>query len=149
MVHIDLGCLYLLRVGSLRGLCVLFAGWFGGRSYSYIGGLRAAAQMISYEVVLSFFFILFCRTTWTLNLFALKFHYRVMVVALPTLFSLWLVLILAETNRAPFDIREGESELVRGFNTEYSSLLFTIIFLAEYGMISSYSVLTSYFFFRV
>lgn len=62
------------------------------------------------------------------------------------IFFLWMVTIIAETNRAPFDISEGESELVRGFNTEYSRVIFVILFMSEYGIIAGYSLLTSYFF---
>ena len=147
IVFMNLGCLYILAVGSLTGLCILFAGWYGGRSYSIMGGLRAAAQIISYEVVLSFFFFLFCCNDWSLNLFSLSYHWRGLAISLSIILPLWLVIILAETNRAPFDIREGESELVRGFNTEYSRVLFTLLFLGEYGIIAAYGILTSYFFF--
>jgi len=147
IVFINLGCLYLLAVGSLFGLCVLAVGWYGYRSYSFMGGLRAAAQIISYEVVLSFFFLLFCSIDWSLNLFSLSYHWGRLIAGLGLVFFLWVVIIIAETNRAPFDIREGESELVRGFNTEYSSILFAMLFLGEYGMIAGYSLLTSYFFF--
>ena len=146
IVYINLGCLYVLAVGSLSGLCVLAVGWYGGRSYSFIGGLRAAAQIISYEVVLSFFFLLFCSIEWSLNLFSLKFYWRGLIVSLGLIFFLWIVVIVAETNRAPFDISEGESELVSGFNTEYSSILFTMLFIGEYGIIAGYRMLTSYFF---
>lgn len=144
--HINYGCLFVLAVGSLSGLCVLAVGWYGGRSYSFIGGLRAAAQIISYEVVLSFFFFLFCRIEWSLDLFSLKNHWRFLAISLGALSIIWIRVIIAETNRAPFDISEGESELVRGFNTEYSSILFSILFLAEYGMIAAYGFLTAYFF---
>lgn len=147
MVYMNLGCLYLLAVGSLAGISVLAVGWYGGRSYSFMGGLRAAAQMISYEVVLSFFFLLFCSIDWSLNLFSLTFYWRGLIIGINLIFFLWLVVVIAETNRAPFDIREGESELVSGFNTEYSSVLFAILFIGEYGIIAGYRLLTSYFFF--
>jgi len=146
IVFINLGCLYLLVIGSLAGLCVLAIGWFGGRTYSFMGGLRAAAQMVSYEVVLSFFFFMFCRLGWIIDLYSLSSYSCRRVVGLFFFLPLWLVTIIAETNRAPFDISEGESELVSGFNTEYSRLLFTIIFLGEYGLIAGYSSLSSYFF---
>jgi len=146
ILHMNLGCLFLLVVGSLGGLCVLAAGWYGGSSYSFIGGLRAAAQIISYEVVLSFFFLLFSSTNWSMDLISLSFYWRGLIYSLVRILFLWIVIIIAETNRAPFDISEGESELVRGFNTEYSSVLFTMLFCGEYGMIVGYSLLTSYFF---
>ena len=145
MVYMNLAALYLLAVGSVMGLFVLVVGWSGGRSYSLIGGLRAAAQMISYEVVLSFFFILYCSVDWSLNLFALKSLSICLIAPFFYTFILWIVVLLAETNRAPFDISEGESELVRGFNTEYSRILFTILFLMEYGVICAYGMLSSYF----
>ena len=146
MVYISQGCLYLLAVGSLSGLCVLAVGWYGGRSYSLIGGFRAAAQIISYEVVLSFFFLLFCSIDWSINIFSLKYYWSRMLVVFSAILSLWIVVITAETNRAPFDISEGESELVSGFNTEYSSVLFTMLFIGEYGIITAYRLLRSYFF---
>jgi len=145
MVHIILGCLFLLAVRSLSGVCLKAVGWYGGSPYSFMGGLRAGAQIISYEVVLSFFFFLFCRIDWSLNLFSLSFYWRGLWVSLRFGFFLWMVIIIAETNRAPFDVSEGESELVRGFNTEYSSALFAILFIAEYGIIAGYRWLTSYF----
>ena len=145
IIYFNLGAFYLLAVGSSLGLAMLGVGWFGGSTYSFIGGLRASAQIVSYEVVLSFFFLLYCSIDWTLNLFRLSFYLRVLLVGMLVPSAMWLVVLLAETNRAPFDIREGESELVRGFNTEYSGILFTILFLGEYGMIAGYRILRSYF----
>ena len=146
MLHMVLGCLLLLAVGSLSGLCVKAVGWYGGGCYSFMGGLRAGAQIISYEVVLSFFFFLFCRNGWSFDLFSLSFYWRGLITGIRFIFFLWMVVVIAETNRAPFDISEGESELVRGFNTEYSSVLFAMLFIGEYGIIAGYRLLTSYFF---
>ena len=143
----NLGCLFILAVGSLFSLCVLAVGWCGGRSYSFIGGLRAAAQMISYEVVLSFFILIFCCIDWSFNTFSLQYFPGGLIRALCCVFFLWILVVVAETNRAPFDISEGESELVRGFNVEYARVLFTMLFIREYGAIIAYRFLTSYFFF--
>lgn len=143
--YINLGCLFILTLGSLGGLRVLVVGWYGGRSYSFIGGLRAAAQIISYEVVLSFFFLLFCSIDWSIDLYSLTYQSVSLIISLGGISCLWGVTILAETNRAPFDLREGESELVRGFNTEYSRVLFTMLFIGEYGILAGYGILRSYF----
>lgn len=144
--QMNLGCVILLAIGSVSGLTVLFTGWLGGRSYSFMGGLRAAAQIISYEVVLSFFFFILCRIDWSISLFAFQIGFVRSLVSIGLILLLWLVTIIAETNRAPFDIREGESELVRGFNTEYSRVLFTTLFIAEYGMLAAYGLLSSHMF---
>ena len=147
ILKINYGALYLLAVGSLGGLATLVVGWCGRSSYSFIGGLRASAQIISYEVVLSFFFILFCSIDWGLNTHFFYYFPCRLFFSIAVIYPLWILIILSETNRAPFDISEGESELVRGFNTEYSSVLFTMLFVGEYGLIIGYRVLTSYFFF--
>ena len=141
--------LWLLVFRSLGGIMVFLRGWNGGRIYSVLGGIRASAQIISYEVVLSFFFLIrLC--------YASKFSFK--EIKIRRIFNpffwrfffimpLWLISILAETNRAPFDLTEGESELVRGFNTEYSSSSFTLLFLGEYSIILAFSFISRIIFF--
>jgi len=141
--------LWILVFRSLGGIIIFLRGWNGGRVYSILGGIRASAQMISYEVVLSFFFLMrLCyaskfsfkeiKIRRIFNSFFWRFFFTV---------PLWLISILAETNRAPFDLTEGESELVRGFNTEYSSSSFTLLFLGEYSMILAFSFIRRIIFF--
>ena len=142
------GILCFLVLSSLGGMLIFLTGWNGGRSYSFMGGVRASAQIISYEVVLSFFFLMgmsiFFRFSFSTSKpsFSLREYILSSFIFLPC----WVLVILAETNRAPFDLTEGESELVRGFNTEYSSLPFTFLFLGEYSFIILFSFFSSFLF---
>lgn len=142
--------LWLMVFRSLGGILTFLTGWNGGRVYSVMGGIRASAQMVSYEVVLSFFFLMALLGRGELNFTSLEAGYPILrfgrgwLILLP----LWLLSILAETNRAPFDLTEGESELVRGFNTEYSALSFTLLFLGEYAIILGFSIITRFLFFQ-
>lgn len=142
--------LWLMVLRSLGGILTFLTGWNGGRIYSVIGGLRASAQIVSYEVVLSFFFLISLnlrrriRFFWSQEVSFISSFIEGFFLLLP----LWIMSILAETNRAPFDLTEGESELVRGFNTEYSSLSFTLLFLGEYALILAFRFLSSFLFFQ-
>lgn len=141
-------CLFMLLRLNIYPL--IGAGWGSGRKYASLGGLRAIAQTIAYEISLAFLCISFF--VWWGRRKVLVLYYPsglgpVIVVALP-LFLLWRVTCIAELNRTPFDFAEGESELVSGFNVEYGSVKFAIIFIAEYGIIYFFSVLSSYLFFR-
>lgn len=104
-------------------------GWRTNRIYAILGAVRARAQRISYEVC--FYFVLFFPLFLCFS-FSPRVNFRVSSLFLPYIIII-LVVILAETNRAPFDFAEGERELVRGFNIEYSRVIFVILFLAEYG----------------
>ena len=141
-------CLFILL--SLNIYPLIGAGWGSGRKYASLGGLRAIAQTIAYEIRLAFlcisFFVWWGRSK-IMTLYAPSGLGPVLVVALP-LFFLWGVTCIAELNRTPFDFAEGESELVSGFNVEYGSVKFAIIFIAEYGIIYFFSVLSAYLFFR-
>ena len=146
-IRSSLLCLLVLR--SLGGLIIFLSGWNGGRSYSFIGGVRASAQIISYEVVMSFFFLaglsIFFRFSFSNT--SLSFFFSEYGAAGFFFLPCWILILLAETNRAPFDLTEGESELVRGFNTEYSSFPFTLLFLGEYSFIILFSFFSSFLFF--
>lgn len=135
---------------SLGGILTFLTGWNGGRVYSVMGGIRASAQIVSYEVVLSFFFLMALLGRGQLNFVSLEGGYPIMRFSQGwfILLPLWLLSILAETNRAPFDLTEGESELVRGFNTEYAALSFTLLFLGEYAIILGFRIITSFLFFQ-
>ena len=143
------GLLCLLVFRSLGGLLIFLTGWNGGRRYSFIGGVRASAQIISYEVVISFFFLARLRMFFRFSFRNTKLSFSLREYWLGGFFFLpcWIIILLAETNRAPFDLTEGESELVRGFNTEYSSFPFTLLFLGEYSFIILFSSFTSFLFF--
>nr|YP_010954705.1 NADH dehydrogenase subunit 1 [Dorcus hopei]AWX65985.1 NADH dehydrogenase subunit 1 [Dorcus hopei]WMW30090.1 NADH dehydrogenase subunit 1 [Dorcus hopei] len=133
----SLGILYFLCCASLSVYTVMMAGWSSNSNYSMLGSMRAVAQTISYEVSLALTLLSFLILIMSLNLLDLKIYQSMIwfiVISLP-LCMVWFVSSLAETNRTPFDFAEGESELVSGFNVEYSGGGFALIFLAEYSSI--------------
>nr|AXS65540.1 NADH dehydrogenase subunit 1 [Chrysomeloidea sp. 7 KM-2017] len=144
----SMSVLFFLSVSSLSVYTVMLAGWSSNSSYSLLGSLRAVAQTISYEVSLSLILLSFLFLVLSLN-FLDFFKYQekawFLFLLLP-LSMMWFVSSLAETNRTPFDFAEGESELVSGFNVEYSSGGFAMIFLAEYSSILFMSVLSTILF---
>nr|YP_010954770.1 NADH dehydrogenase subunit 1 [Falcicornis taibaishanensis]WMW30155.1 NADH dehydrogenase subunit 1 [Falcicornis taibaishanensis] len=132
-----LGILYFLCCASLSVYTVMLAGWSSNSNYSMLGSMRAVAQTISYEVSLALTLLSFLILIMSLSLLDLKVYQSLLwfiVISLP-LSMVWFVSSLAETNRTPFDFAEGESELVSGFNVEYSGGGFALIFLAEYSSI--------------
>nr|YP_010137199.1 NADH dehydrogenase subunit 1 [Apriona germarii]QWM97271.1 NADH dehydrogenase subunit 1 [Apriona germarii] len=136
-VSFDLSILFFLSVSSLSVYTVMLAGWSSNSNYSLLGSLRAVAQTISYEVSLVLILLSFLFLTLSMNILDLmKFQKFIWLIMLTLPLSMiWVVSSLAETNRTPFDFAEGESELVSGFNVEYSSGGFAMIFLAEYSSI--------------
>nr|YP_009185826.1 NADH dehydrogenase subunit 1 [Dacrila fallax]ALO70496.1 NADH deshydrogenase subunit 1 [Dacrila fallax] len=133
----NFGMLFFLCVSSLSVYTIMISGWSSNSNYSLLGGLRAVAQTISYEVSLSLILLSFLFLILSLNIMDLMF-YQINLWFIFLFFPLsmiWVVSSLAETNRTPFDFAEGESELVSGFNVEYSSGGFALIFLAEYASI--------------
>nr|YP_009968789.1 NADH dehydrogenase subunit 1 [Argyra pingwuensis]QNC71314.1 NADH dehydrogenase subunit 1 [Argyra pingwuensis] len=144
----NLGLLFFLSCTSLGVYTVMIAGWSSNSNYALLGGLRAVAQTISYEVSLALIMLSFVILIGGYNLIDF-YYYQEYVWFLIVLFPLaliWFVSSLAETNRTPFDFAEGESELVSGFNVEYSSGGFALIFLAEYASILFMSMLFSLIF---
>nr|AIW64966.1 NADH dehydrogenase subunit 1 [Nyctemera arctata albofasciata] len=143
MISFNLGVLFILCCMSLGVYTVMIAGWSSNSNYALLGGLRAVAQTISYEV--SLFMILLSSIIMIMEYNLLFFfYYQKMVWFIIMMFPLglcWISSMLAETNRTPFDFAEGESELVSGFNVEYSSGGFALIFLAEYSSILFMSLL--------
>nr|QWB85728.1 NADH dehydrogenase subunit 1 [Stenodryas sp. N127] len=139
----SLSVLFFLSVSSLGVYTVMLAGWSSNSSYSLLGSLRAVAQTISYEVSLVLILLSFLFLVLSVNLISfMKYQeYLWFLFLILPLSFMWLVSSLAETNRTPFDFAEGESELVSGFNVEYSSGGFAMIFLAEYGSILFMSML--------
>nr|YP_009250310.1 NADH dehydrogenase subunit 1 [Panchlora nivea]AMW91065.1 NADH dehydrogenase subunit 1 [Panchlora nivea] len=139
----ELGLLFFLGCTSLGVYTLMIAGWSSNSNYSLLGGLRAVAQTISYEVSLALILLSFIFLVGSYNL--LSFYYFqnyiwLLFLTFP-LSMVWFTSCLAETNRTPFDFAEGESELVSGFNVEYSSGGFALIFLAEYASILFMSML--------
>uniref|UniRef100_A0AAU6QGX3 NADH-ubiquinone oxidoreductase chain 1 n=1 Tax=Prionospio sp. 5 MH-2023 TaxID=3059273 RepID=A0AAU6QGX3_9ANNE len=135
--------LLFLCVSSLNVYSILGAGWSSNSKYALIGALRGVAQTISYEVSMSLILLSSLFITHSYNLMSPSFFSVSSAWLLITpMFLIWLVTILAETNRTPFDHAEGESELVSGFNTEYSSGPFALIFMAEYTSILAMSMFT-------
>lgn len=144
----NLGILYFFRILSLGVYSVLVAGWSSNSVYALLGGLRAVAQTISYEVslvlvLLSLLFLIRSFNFFYFFFFQLNIWF---IIFLFPISLIWFCVLLAETNRAPFDFAEGESELVSGFNVEYSSGGFALIFLAEYSIILFIRILFSLIF---
>nr|AQP28734.1 NADH dehydrogenase subunit 1 [Nasutitermes sp. 2 TB-2017] len=142
-VSFELGLLFFLACTSLGVYTVMIAGWSSNSGYSLLGGLRALAQTISYEVSLAFILLSFVILICSYNLSYFYFfqtYLWLIFLSLPLSF-IWFISCLAETNRTPFDFAEGESELVSGFNVEYGSGGFALIFLAEYASILFMSLL--------
>nr|UPY81536.1 NADH dehydrogenase subunit 1 [Exhyalanthrax sp.] len=144
----NLGILFFLCCTSLGVYTVMVAGWSSNSNYALLGGLRAVAQTISYEVSLALILLSFVFLVGSYN-FVDFYYYQSYIWFLVILFPMalvWFTSCLAETNRTPFDFAEGESELVSGFNVEYSSGGFALIFMAEYASILFMSMLFSVIF---
>nr|URH16955.1 NADH dehydrogenase subunit 1 [Mimeutermes sorex] len=142
-VSFELGLLFFLACTSLGVYTVMIAGWSSNSSYSLLGGLRALAQTISYEVSLAFILFSFVILVFSYDLaffHLFQVYLWLIFFSLPLSF-IWFISCLAETNRTPFDFAEGESELVSGFNVEYGAGGFALIFLAEYASILFMSLL--------
>nr|QVT10940.1 NADH dehydrogenase subunit 1 [Ampelophaga rubiginosa] len=137
MISFNLGLLFFICCTSMGVYTVMVAGWSSNSNYALLGGLRAVAQTISYEVSMALILLSSILMIMDLNLMSF-FYYQKMIWMMFLMFPLslmWVSSMLAETNRTPFDFAEGESELVSGFNIEYSSGGFALIFLAEYSSI--------------
>ena len=135
LANINVGVLYLFAISSLGVYGIIIAGWSSNSKYAFLGGLRSAAQMVSYEVSMGLVIISVLLVSGTLNLSEIVTHKPPLWtwVLLFPMAVVFFISILAETNRAPFDLPEGESELVGGFHTEYSSMSFALFFLGEYA----------------
>ena len=144
----NLGILYMLAVSSLATYGILLAGWSANSKYAFLGSLRSTAQLISYELILSSAILLVIMLTGSLNLTVNIESQRAVWFLLPLfpIFIIFFIGSIAETNRAPFDLAEAESELVSGFMTEHAAVVFVFFFLAEYGSIVLMCILTSILF---
>jgi NADH-ubiquinone oxidoreductase chain 1 len=141
----NLGLLYILAVSSLATYGILLAGWSANSKYAFLGSLRSTAQLISYELILSSAVLLVALLSGSLNLTVIVENQKSIWFLLPLfpLFIIFFVASVAETNRAPFDLAEAESELVSGFMTEHSAVVFVFFFLAEYASIILMCILIS------
>lgn len=145
---LGLGILYMLAVSSLATYGILLAGWSANSKYAFLGSLRSTAQLISYELILSSAILLVVLLTGSLNLTVNIEAQKAVIFGLPLLpvFLIFFIGCIAETNRAPFDLAEAESELVSGFMTEHSAAIFVFFFLAEYASIVLICIFTSILF---
>jgi NADH-quinone oxidoreductase subunit H len=135
LADINVGILYLFAISSMGVYGVIMAGWASNSRYAFLGGLRSASQMVSYEVSMGLVIVTVLLCTGSLNLTEIVMAPRpvwVQIMLFP-MFIVFLVSILAETNRSPFDLPEGESELSGGFMVEYSAMAFALFFLGEYA----------------
>jgi NADH-quinone oxidoreductase subunit H len=147
---VDVGIVYIFAVGSLAVYGVILAGWASNNKYSFIGGLRSSAQLISYEVPLGLSILGMVLWAGSLDLSTIinwQDRHVWGVIASPIGFLIFLVSAFAETNRLPFDLPESEQELVGGFHTEYSGMKFGMFFLGEYVHVITVSFLTVILFF--
>ena len=132
---IEIGILFLFGVSSLSVYGIIFAGWSSNSKFPFLGALRSAAQMISYEISIGFLFVSIIAFSGSLNLTEIVNSQTKIFFFIPLfpIFFMFLISALAETNRHPFDLPEAEAELVSGFNVEYSSIGFALFFLGEYS----------------
>nr|YP_002427677.1 NADH dehydrogenase subunit 1 [Eremias brenchleyi]ABO64373.1 NADH dehydrogenase subunit 1 [Eremias brenchleyi] len=149
MIDMNFGLLFLLALSSMMVYTILWSGWASNSKYALMGALRAIAQTISYEVTLGIILISIIMLSGTFTLHTLIITQEHTWLIFPTwpLAMMWYVSTLAETNRAPFDLTEGESELVSGFNVEYAAGPFALFFLAEYSNILMMNTLSCILFF--
>jgi NADH-quinone oxidoreductase subunit H len=144
IADINVGILYLFAISSMGVYGVIMAGWASNSKYAFLGGLRSASQMVSYEVSMGMVIVCVLLCTGSLNLTEMVMVDRPvwMQVLLFPMLIVFLVSILAETNRAPFDLPEGESEITGGFMVEYSSMTYALFFLGEYANMILMSAMT-------
>jgi NADH-quinone oxidoreductase subunit H len=151
IADIDAGLLYVLALTSVGVYGVILAGWASNSKYAFLGAMRSAAQIVAYEIAMGFALVGVLMAGGSLNLGDITraqaggvSHW--FIIPLLPLFLVYFVSGVAETNRAPFDVAEGESEIVAGFHVEYSGVAFAVFFLAEYANMVLISALTSIFF---
>src|SRR5690348_9751603 len=146
--NINVGILYLFAISSLGVYGIIMAGWASNSKYAFLGALRSAAQMVSYEVSIGFVIVtvLLCVGSLNLNDIVLAQRHVWFVLPLLPMAVIFFVSGLAETNRSPFDLVEGESELVGGYFVEYSAMTFALFFLGEYANMILVSAMTSILF---
>jgi len=145
VANINVGILYLFAISSLGVYGIIIAGWASNSKYAFLGAMRSAAQMVSYEVSMGFVIVTVLICVGSLNLNDIVMAQRTIWFAIPLfpIFVIFFISGLAETNRAPFDLAEGESEIVAGFFVEYSAMSFALFFLGEYANMILISAMTT------
>ena len=148
LADINVGVLYLFAISSLGVYGVIMAGWASNSKYAFLGALRSAAQMVSYEVSIGFVMVTVLLCVGSLNLTKVVEAQKNLWFFIPLfpMFVIFFISILAETNRHPFDLPEGESEIVAGFFVEYSAMSFALFFLGEYANMILMSAMTAILF---
>ncbi len=148
IANINVGILYLYAISSLGVYGIVIAGWASNSKYAFLGAMRSAAQMVSYEVSMGFVIVTVLVCVGSLNLNDIVLAQRHIWFAIPLLpmFVIFFISGLAETNRSPFDLAEGESEIVAGFFVEYSAMSFALFFLGEYANMILVSAMTTVLF---
>jgi NADH-quinone oxidoreductase subunit H len=151
LANIDASLLYIMAITSMGVYGVILAGWASNSKYAFLGAMRSAAQIVSYEIAMGFALVGVLMAAQSLNLVEIVnaqaggFFHWYWLPLLP-LFIVYLIAGVAETNRAPFDVAEGESEIVAGFHVEYSGMAFAVFFLAEYANMILVATLTAIMF---
>ncbi len=151
LANIDAGLLYVMAITSMGVYGVIVAGWASNSKYAFLGAMRSAAQIVSYEIAMGFALVGVLMASQSLNLIDIVkgqeggFWHWYFLPLFP-LFMVYLIAGVAETNRAPFDVAEGESEIVAGFHVEYSGMAFAVFFLAEYANMILVAALTTLMF---
>merc|ERR1712113_411029 len=145
---LNIGILYILTISSLNVYSIILAGWSSNSKYSFLGAVRSASQMISYEVSIGFTLlsVVVCSNSFNLSKIVLAQNKTWFILPLFPIFLIFCVSMLAETNRHPFDLPEAEAELVSGYNVEYSAMTFALFFLGEYANMLLMSALLSILF---
>jgi NADH-quinone oxidoreductase subunit H len=145
VANINVGILYLFAISSLGVYGIIIAGWASNSKYAFLGALRSAAQMVSYEVSMGFVIVTVLLCVGSLNLNDIVLAQRTVWFAIPLfpMFIIFFISGLAETNRAPFDLAEGDTEIVAGFFVEYSAMSFALFFLGEYANMILVSAMTT------
>jgi NADH-quinone oxidoreductase subunit H len=148
LADINVGVLYLFAISSLGVYGVIMAGWASNSRYAFLGALRSAAQMVSYEIAIGLIIVNVLITAGSLNLSDIVRAQEGLWYVIPhfPMFAIFVASILAETNRHPFDLPEAEAELVAGYNVEYSAMAFALFFLGEYGNMILMSAICSILF---
>jgi len=148
IADINVGILYLFAISSLGVYGIIIAGWASNSKYAFLGAMRSAAQMVSYEVSMGFVLVSVLLCVGSLNLTDVVLAQRHIWFCIPLfpMFVVFFISALAETNRSPFDLPEGESEIVAGFFVEYSSMSFALFFLGEYANMILMSAMTTILF---
>jgi NADH-quinone oxidoreductase subunit H len=151
LADINVGLLYLLAMTSIGVYGIILAGWASNSKYAFLGAMRSAAQVVAYEIAMGFALVGVLMAAGSLNLTQIVLAQQGSILhwywlPLFPLFIIYFISVVAETNRAPFDVAEGESEIVAGFHVEYSGMLFAVFFLAEYANMILVSALAALMF---